>query len=143
MSEFFVREKHRHIGVGRNAATLIFDRFAGEWEIVEYQRNPGSVEFWRKVVAAYSLGPLHRALSQRRGAPSLSQPSAGVSRLLNPPRTRPAARAASPLITVNARPLTLPGRRTQEIGPAVDSPRWMEHDASEGQIEQYSAAIRQ
>jgi predicted acetyltransferase len=56
MSEFFVREKHRQIGIGRNAATLIFDRFAGEWEIVEYQRNPGSVEFWRKVVAAYSLG---------------------------------------------------------------------------------------
>jgi predicted acetyltransferase len=56
MSEFFVREKYRHIGIGRNAATLIFDRFAGDWEIVEYQRNPGSVEFWRKVVASYSLG---------------------------------------------------------------------------------------
>ena len=56
MSEFFVREKHRRTGIGRNAATLIFDRFAGEWEIVEYERNPGSVEFWHKVVAAYSQG---------------------------------------------------------------------------------------
>jgi predicted acetyltransferase len=56
LSEFFVRERHRRSGIGRNAAALIFDRFAGEWEIVVYQRNPGSVEFWRKVVAGYSRG---------------------------------------------------------------------------------------
>jgi hypothetical protein len=46
-------------------------------------------------------------------------------------------------ITVNARPLTLPGKWTQVLPRAVDLFRWMEHDASEGQIEQYSAAIRQ
>jgi predicted acetyltransferase len=56
MSEFFIRQAHRRSGIGRTAAALIFDRFAGEWEIVEYQRNPGSVEFWRKVVAAYARG---------------------------------------------------------------------------------------
>jgi predicted acetyltransferase len=56
MSEFFVRKQYRRGGVGRDAATLIFDRFTGEWEIVEYERNPGSVAFWRKVVARYSEG---------------------------------------------------------------------------------------
>ena len=56
MSEFFVRKPHRLAGVGRDAATLIFDRFAGEWEIIEYQRNPGSVAFWRKVLASYARG---------------------------------------------------------------------------------------
>ncbi len=56
MSEFFVRQGHRRLGIGRDAATLIFDRFAGEWEIVQYQRNPGSVDFWRKVVGAYCRG---------------------------------------------------------------------------------------
>ena len=56
MSEFFVRKPHRRGGVGRDAATLIFDRFAGEWEIVEYERNPGAVAFWRKVIAAYCRG---------------------------------------------------------------------------------------
>ena len=40
MSEFFVRKSHRRLGIGRDAAKLIFDRFAGDWEIVEYQRNP-------------------------------------------------------------------------------------------------------
>jgi predicted acetyltransferase len=56
MSEFFVRKQYRRSGVGRDAATLIFDRFAGEWEILQYQRNPGAVIFWRKVVADYSGG---------------------------------------------------------------------------------------
>ncbi len=56
MSEFFVRQAHRRAGVGREAAQLIFDRFAGEWEIVEYERNPGAVAFWRHVVSRYSGG---------------------------------------------------------------------------------------
>jgi predicted acetyltransferase len=56
MSEFFIRKPHRNIGIGREAATLIFDRFAGEWEIVEYQRHPGSVAFWRRVLTGYCGG---------------------------------------------------------------------------------------
>ena len=56
MSEFFVRKAYRRIGIGRDAATLIFDRFAGAWEIVEYQRNPGAVAFWRRVLTTYSNG---------------------------------------------------------------------------------------
>jgi predicted acetyltransferase len=56
MSEFFIRMKHRRTGIGRDAATLIFNRFSGEWEIVEYMRHPGSVAFWRDVVARYSGG---------------------------------------------------------------------------------------
>ncbi len=56
MSEFFVRKQYRKAGMGRDAATLIFDRFAGDWVIVEYLRNPGAVAFWRRVVAAYSGG---------------------------------------------------------------------------------------
>ncbi len=56
MSEFFVRKAHRRVGIGRDAATLIFDRFSGEWEIVEYLRNPGAVTFWRRVLAVYVGG---------------------------------------------------------------------------------------
>jgi predicted acetyltransferase len=56
MSEFFIRKQHRRVGMGRDAATLIFDRFAGDWEIVEYLRNPGAVAFWRRVVAVYCGG---------------------------------------------------------------------------------------
>ncbi len=58
MSEFFVRKQYRRVGMGRDAATLIFDRFAGNWEIVEYLRNPGAVAFWRRVLAVYCAGRL-------------------------------------------------------------------------------------
>jgi predicted acetyltransferase len=56
MAEFFIARAHRRLGVGRSAVPLILDRFAGRWEIVEYQRNPGAVNFWRRVVAAYTRG---------------------------------------------------------------------------------------
>ena len=56
MSEFFVRDGHRRLGVGRDAATLIFDRFAGAWEVTEYQRHPDSIAFWRSVISRYSAG---------------------------------------------------------------------------------------
>jgi predicted acetyltransferase len=56
MSEFFIRKPFQRVGIGRDAATLIFDRFAGDWEIVEYQRHPGSIAFWRRVVSIYSAG---------------------------------------------------------------------------------------
>jgi predicted acetyltransferase len=56
MSEFFVRTTHRRQGIGRDAARLIFDRFAGDWEVVEYQRNPASVIFWRNVLTVYCKG---------------------------------------------------------------------------------------
>lgn len=56
MAEFFVRMAHRRSGFGRRAATLIFDRFEGDWEIVEYQRNPGAMRFWRRVLADYCRG---------------------------------------------------------------------------------------
>jgi len=56
MSEFFVRKQYRRVGIGRDAAKLIFDRFAGDWEIVEYQRNPGAVAFWRRVLSVYCAG---------------------------------------------------------------------------------------
>jgi predicted acetyltransferase len=56
MSEFFIRKQYRRSGIGRDAATLIFNRFSGDWEIVEYLRHPGSVAFWRHVVAGYCAG---------------------------------------------------------------------------------------
>ena len=56
MGEFFIDRAHRSLGLGRGAVQLILDRFAGRWEITEYQRNPVAVKFWRRVVAAYTGG---------------------------------------------------------------------------------------
>jgi predicted acetyltransferase len=56
MAEFFIARSHRRLGIGQSAVQLILDRFAGRWEIVEYQRNPGAVSFWRRVVSHYTSG---------------------------------------------------------------------------------------
>jgi predicted acetyltransferase len=56
MAEFFIARTWRRHGVGQQAVRLILDRFAGRWHIMEYQRNPGAVAFWRRVVGAYTNG---------------------------------------------------------------------------------------
>jgi len=56
MAEFFIARSQRRLGIGRSAVQLIFNRFAGRWEITEYLRNPGAVSFWRRVVAGYTQG---------------------------------------------------------------------------------------
>jgi predicted acetyltransferase len=56
MAEFFVTRTRRRLGIGRSAVPLILNRFAGRWEISEFQRNASAVNFWRRVVAAYTRG---------------------------------------------------------------------------------------
>ncbi len=56
MAEFFIDRASRKLGFGRSAVRLILDRYAGRWEISEYTRISVAVQFWRKVVAAYTRG---------------------------------------------------------------------------------------
>ena len=61
MAEFYVMYKARRLGVGRDAAQLIFNRFAGVWEISEFQYNKPAVTFWRTIVAEYTGGKFQEA----------------------------------------------------------------------------------
>ncbi len=56
MAEFFVTPAARRRGVGASAAYLLFNRFAGEWEVVEDERNPAALLFWRRVIARLTGG---------------------------------------------------------------------------------------
>ena len=56
MAEFFIARTRRRLGIGQMAVQLILNRFAGRWEITEYLRNAGAVNFWRRVVASYTRG---------------------------------------------------------------------------------------
>ena len=56
MAEFFIARSERRRGIGQTAVQIIFNRFAGRWEINEYLRNPVAVNFWRRVVAAHTHG---------------------------------------------------------------------------------------
>jgi predicted acetyltransferase len=56
MAEFYIGQNARRRGIGRAAATLIFSRFAGRWEVSEAAANQRAVRFWRQTVAAYTQG---------------------------------------------------------------------------------------
>ena len=56
LSEFFVVSAARRRGIGRSAATLLFTRFGGEWEIVEDEYTRSALAFWRSVIAVLTDG---------------------------------------------------------------------------------------
>ena len=62
MQEFYIEPEMRRRGVGRAAAHLVFDRFAGQWEVRELRRNVPSVYFWREIVRRYTAGRYEESL---------------------------------------------------------------------------------
>ena len=56
IAEFFVMRKYRRIGVGQRAATQVFDRHRGVWEVGQIRNNLVAQAFWRKVIHQYTNG---------------------------------------------------------------------------------------
>ena len=54
LSEFFVVRGLRGRGIGRAAASEVFKRFAGVWEVRALDQNPGAVEFWTNAIANHT-----------------------------------------------------------------------------------------
>jgi predicted acetyltransferase len=63
MAEFFILPNARRLGVGRDAAQLIFSRFSGSWEITEFLYNKPAVAFWRAVVTQFTGGKFRESIS--------------------------------------------------------------------------------
>jgi predicted acetyltransferase len=56
MAEFFITPASRRRGVGAFAALLIFNRFAGDWEVLEDESNRAAQQFWRQVIGRQTAG---------------------------------------------------------------------------------------
>ena len=56
VAEFFILRRYRRLGVGARAATQVFDRFRGRWEVRQTASNTAATAFWRKVIGAYCGG---------------------------------------------------------------------------------------
>lgn len=56
MAEFFIVRRHRKKGLGQQAATQLFDRFRGPWEVRQRAANVAATAFWRRVIGAYTGG---------------------------------------------------------------------------------------
>jgi predicted acetyltransferase len=56
MGEFFVARQHCRQGVGRRAATALFETFGGHWEVRQLPANTPAQHFWRRVITDYTGG---------------------------------------------------------------------------------------
>lgn len=63
MTEFFVERPSRRLGLGREAALLLFRRFEGRWLVTESTRDREAVAFWRGVIRGYTGGRFRERLA--------------------------------------------------------------------------------
>ena len=63
LAEFFIAVRSRRLGIGRSAAQLIFNRFAGKWEITEFASNRAAVSFWRAILTEYTGGKFQERIT--------------------------------------------------------------------------------
>jgi predicted acetyltransferase len=56
MAEFFVMRKYRRRRVGWEAARKLFDRFPGEWWVMQEAENLPAQAFWRRLIGDYTGG---------------------------------------------------------------------------------------
>lgn len=56
LTEFYVQKPVRGLGIGREAAALLFNRYAGGWQVTAPTQQQGAVAFWRKVIRGYTAG---------------------------------------------------------------------------------------
>lgn len=68
IAEFFVMRKYRRRAVGQTVAWQVFDRFPGRWSVDEMAANQPAIQFWRKVIGAYTGGD-YRELRHAGGGP--------------------------------------------------------------------------
>lgn len=54
MGEFFIVGKFQGKGIGRQVAFELFNRFPGQWEIMQMPPNLPAIKFWKKIIAEYS-----------------------------------------------------------------------------------------
>jgi predicted acetyltransferase len=67
VAECFVVRWHRHSGVGRRAAFLLWNRSAVRWIVRMSEGNDSGCHFWSSVIAEYTNGAL--AQTTRPGSP--------------------------------------------------------------------------
>lgn len=54
IGEFFVMNKYKKKGVGKYAATQVFNRHPGVWEVCYINENIPAKLFWEKVISEYT-----------------------------------------------------------------------------------------
>lgn len=89
VGQFFVLKKFQRRGLGRRAATAIFERHPGCWEVAQFPGNLPAIAFWQATVRDYTAG---RYSEERRYVEHLELEMNVIS------FTSPGARPAEPVV---------------------------------------------
>ena len=55
LEDYFVLRSYRRLGIGEEAARMLFDQIPGRWEIEIPDQNDVARSFWRQVMRRYTL----------------------------------------------------------------------------------------
>jgi predicted acetyltransferase len=64
MSDFFIANRYRRQGIGRQAAVDLFDQLRGRWEIGQKPGDSDAQAFWQTVVGEYTRGNFEAVMMQ-------------------------------------------------------------------------------
>jgi predicted acetyltransferase len=56
VSEFFVMNMYRQLGIGEEIARMVFDQFPGQWQVAVQEGNKVARTFWKTVIWRYTGG---------------------------------------------------------------------------------------
>lgn len=56
LAHFFILKKFRKKGIGKQAAKIIINSYAGEWELYQLERNIPAQTFWRRIITELTDG---------------------------------------------------------------------------------------
>jgi len=62
LAEFFVLRSYRRSGIGRIAASLLFDYLPGHWVVRVSEANSAAVPFWESTISRYTRGAATKTL---------------------------------------------------------------------------------
>lgn len=54
VSEFFILNRYRNLGIGKYVAKEVFKKFNGKWEVSTLLKNEIARNFWRKVISEFT-----------------------------------------------------------------------------------------
>ena len=73
VEEFFIMRRYRRKGLGRLAATRLFDGYTGYWEIAAIGPNVPAQNFWRRVLSSYTRNRYDEFTTHEDGRPIVWQ----------------------------------------------------------------------
>lgn len=62
LTEFFISKPLRGLGLGREAAALLFNRYEGDWVVAAPTQQRGAVAFWKKIISGFTHGRFRESL---------------------------------------------------------------------------------